>query len=180
MWNQSLPSYCVLPNLHHCPAHPQAFQIIVFFEPHLHCSHPGLFLVISSLLYCYFSLPTKTLVQLLTTPLLIYCNVFCLASIFHFLPQIIFVPLSWFGETPSNHTHTHTLLAHTWGCPCFLHPIQKFCFYLLRPCKYIFIGISSYFFILHPSATSTSPVLFFHPCPSRKIEKTAEAKERPE
>lgn len=109
VWNQSLPSYCVLPNLHHCLAHPRAFQITVFFEPHLHCSHPGLFLVISSLLYCYFSLPTKTLVQLLTPPLLIYCNVFCLASIFHLLPQIIFVPLSWFGETPLQpHTYTHT------------------------------------------------------------------------
>lgn len=58
------------------------------------------FSVISSLFYCYFRLPTKTLVWMLTVPLLKYWNIFCLPFIFHFLPQIIFTHLSCLGQTP--------------------------------------------------------------------------------
>lgn len=63
------------------------------------------FSVISFLFYCCFGVPTKTLVWMLTTPLLKYCNIFCLASIFHFLPQIIFV-LPWADTPPTMHMHT--------------------------------------------------------------------------
>lgn len=148
------------------------------FIPNLPCSHSGIFPLISSLFYCYFSIPTKTFIWMVTTLLLKYWNIFCLAYIFHFLPQIIFVHLSCLGQTALQPRTCTRLLAHSSGRPCFFHSIQKFWFYLLWSCRQTFCGISSYFFILHPSVISVPPVLFFRPCPSCKTQKTAAAEER--
>lgn len=103
-----------------------------------------------------------------------------LLLIFHFLPQIILIHLSCLEQTSFQpRTCTH-LLALSSGCPCFIHPILNFWFYLIWSCRQTSCGVSSCFFILYSSVTSASPVLFFHPCPSCKTQKTVAAEERSE
>lgn len=104
----------------------------------------------------------QNLVWMSITPVLKYWNIFCSASIFHFLPQIIFVHLSCLKQTslqPCTCTH---LLALSSGCPCFFHPILKFWFYLLWSWRQTSCGISSYFFICYQCFTSSlfPPVAF--------------------
>lgn len=111
VWNQSLPSYSVLPNLHHCPAQPQAFQVMVAIDDLLPiCTAPiqaffcNLF---SILLLLQPSHQNFSPVVDYSTPEILQCLLlslhFSLSSPNDICPFI----LIWADIPPAMHMHAH-------------------------------------------------------------------------
>lgn len=108
VWNQSLPSCSVLPNLHHCPAHPWDFQMMAVFEDLLPiCTAPiqaffcNLFPILLLLWHSHqnFSLDVDYSTPEILQYLLLSLH-FSLSSPNHICPAL--------GGHPSSHAHAHT------------------------------------------------------------------------
>lgn len=114
VWKLSLPFCSVLPNLHYCHDQPPHFQITDqrLFIPHLLCSHQGVFFYSSLYFTATRFFQPRFYSNCWPESLLNCCNALCLAPVFLFLPQIIFVSLSRFGQTlpPAMHMHVHIWL----------------------------------------------------------------------